>query len=252
MIVFITTVLILAAVQSCCKLALLPRKWEFAAAAALAPLPRLLEQQIAGLSLKALDAGLTAAATLETWCAAVVIQELFTLVVGFSLLAEYSGALPEGVAPRPMRWKAPVFLPSLLLPAGIFYGEIRLFNAFPAADFRTLSWIMTAAAPLAVILPTELIRLLRRDRESRILTALHAECLLLVPAIFLPVAARARLMPESAAPEEVPVLPVLGALAAFVGLSALGTDLLRIIRHHIRKRKRKNGFRHTDSQLDLQ
>ena len=242
MIVFITTVLVLAAVQSFCKLALPPRKWEFAAAFLLAPLPLLFEKRIAGLSLKALDAGLTAAATLENWCAVVVIQELFTLVVGFSLLADFAER-------RPRRWKTAVLLPSLLLPAGVFYGQVRLFNAFPTADFRTLSWIMTAAVPLAVVLPTELIRLCRRNLESRILAALHAEYLLLVPAIFLPVAARARLMPEIVTADG-PVLPVLGTLAAFVGLSALGFEVVRIIRKHIRKRK--NGFRHANSQLDLQ
>ena len=249
MIVFITTVLILAAAQSFCKLALLPRRWEFLAATALAPLPLLFEKRIAGLSLKALNDGLTASATLENWCAVVVIQELFTLVVGFSLLADCSGRPTVGVLPRSKRWKMLAMLPSLLLPAGVFYLEIRLFNAFPAFDFRTLSWIMTAALPFAVVLPTEAVRLCRRAMESRILTALHAEYLLLVPAIFLPVAARARLMPETVS-AEAPVLPVLGALAACVGLSALGFEVARIIRNHTRKRK--NGFRHANSQLDLQ
>ena len=249
MIVFITTVLLLAAAQSFCKLALLPRRWEFLTAMALAPLPLLSEKRIAGLSLKALNDGLTAAATLENWCTVVVIQELFTLVVGFSLIADCSGAPTGGVLPRAKRWKFLALLPSLLLPAGVFYLAVRLFNAFPALDFRTLSWIMTAALPFAVVLPAEAIRCCRRDMESRILTALHAEYLLLVPAIFLPVAAGARLLPGGASVES-SGLPALGALAACVALSALGFELHRIIRNHTRKRK--NGFRHANSQLDLQ
>ena len=237
MIVFITAVLVLAAVQSFCKIALLPRKWEFVTAALLMPLPLLLEKRIAALSLKALNAELSGVAALENWCAVVVIQELFTLVVGFSLIADFSGGAADGVPPpRRRRWKLAALLPSLLLPAGVFYLQVRLFNALPQMEFRVITRMMSAAVPLAVILPAEAIRLMRRSMESRIMAALHAEYLLLAPAIFLPVAARARLMPEAAVPGSDP-WPVLGALAAFVVSSALGFELYKPIRKYIRKKR---------------
>lgn len=238
MIVFISTVLILAAAESVCKLALLPRRFEFLTALVLAPLPLFLERRIAGLSLRALNAELTAASTLENWCAVVVIQELFALTAGFSLISDFSGGGTSG-GPRPRRtwWKMSALFPSLLLPAGIFYLQIRLFNAFPEADFRTLSGGLAAAVPAAVILAAEAIRFFRRDTESRIGVALNLEYLLLAPAIFLPVAARARLMPEAAATGEEHTGIVLGALAAFVASSALGFRIYDIVHQYNLRKK---------------
>ena len=83
MIVFITAVLIIASVQSFSKLSLLNRKWEFLLAVLLIPLPFLFEAGAARTSMQSLNAELSSSATLENWCALVVIQELFTLAAGF-------------------------------------------------------------------------------------------------------------------------------------------------------------------------
>ena len=141
MTLFISAVLIAAAFQSFCKLALLPRRWELLTALPLMPLPFFFEGRIARTSLVGIDTALSGAETLESWCALVVIQELFSLMAGFSLLAEHESG------ERVKRWKYVVFLPSALLPAGVFYLQMRLLNEFPNFEFRTITvW-------LAVLLP---------------------------------------------------------------------------------------------------
>ena len=108
MALFISAVLIAAAFQSFCKLALLPRRWELLTALLLMPLPFFFEGRIARTSLVGIDTALSGAETLESWCALVVIQELFSLMAGFSLLAEHESG------ERVKRWKYAVFLPSAL------------------------------------------------------------------------------------------------------------------------------------------
>jgi len=232
MIVFITAVLVMAALQSCCKMALLRRIWEFVLAAALLPLPFLFESRIAGTSMQTLNGDLSGAAVLENWCALVVIQELFTLTVGFSLLEERA----EKGALKPARyWKYLVFLPSILLPAGVLYLQMFLFNALPGLEFRTLTWLLAAGMTLTAVVIPEGIRLLRRDPEARLLTVLHAEYFLVLPAVFLPVAANARLMPGDDAGFPADSLTVLAALTGFVILSGIGC---KIFDNYRRKRKR--------------
>ncbi len=236
MTVFITAVLVAAALQSFCKLSLLPRKWEFLAGALLIPLPFLFEGRIAQTGMQSMVATLSSAATLENWCAMVVIQELFTLVIGFSLLSESeSGG-------RIRKWKYLVFLPSVLLPAGALYLQMYLFNTFPNQSFDRLTWLLAAGMPLALVATAETARVLRRDREKRILLVLHAEYFLVLPAIFLPVAATARLMQVAAEPFPYDALITLGALGAFVIASTIGFQL-----YHLYKRKKSNAHRLSNS-----
>ena len=91
MIVFICSVLLLACWQSFCKWALLPWKFIFGGAVLLSALPFCFEEKIASVSMKNLRMILTDPAVLENFCAVVVIQELFTLLVGFSLLQDRAG-----------------------------------------------------------------------------------------------------------------------------------------------------------------
>ena len=155
MTLFISAVLIAAAFQSFCKLALLPRRWEFLTALLLMPLPFFFEGRIARTSLVGIDTALSGAETLESWCALVVIQELFSLMAGFSLLAEHESG------ERVKRWKYAVFLPSALLPAGVFYLQMLLFNEFPNFEFRTITVWLAVLLPAAGIAVSELTRLLR-------------------------------------------------------------------------------------------
>ena len=235
MTVFITFVLAMAAFQSFSKLALLPRKWELPLAAGLFALPFLFESRIARTSMLTLNSDLSSASVLENWCALVVIQELFTLTVGFSLLGDQSG----NGKPKPAGyWKYLVFLPSVLLPAGVLYLQMYLFNILPGVKFRTLTWLLAAGLLLAVFLIPEMIRLLRHDPEERILTVLHAEYLLVLPAIFLPVAANARLVSRESGVALTDSLLLLAGLTGIVMFSGLGCKFYEIYKRNQRKKKK--------------
>ena len=240
MIVFITTVLLLAALQSFSKFSLLPRRWEILQAVCLAGLPFLFEERIAGTSMQALNAALFNAEILENWCALVVIQELFTLAAGFSLLDDTGRSdLPkQGLRCYLRHLKYLVFLPSVLLPAGVLYLQMYLFNALPGMKFRTLTWLLAAGIPLLAILIPELLRLLKRDPESRILMVLHAEYFLVLPAIFLPVAANAHLAPGGNEGFPLDSLLMLAALAVFTLISGIGCKIYEIYKRNRRKKRK--------------
>ena len=235
MIIFITFVLAMAAFQSFSKLSPLPRKWELPLAAGLFALPFLFENRIARTSMLTLNSDLSSASVLENWCALVVIQELFTLTVGFSLLEDRAG----NGKPKPAGyWKYLVFLPSVLLPAGVLYLQMYLFNILPGMNFRTLTWLLAAGLLVAVFLIPEMIRLLRRDPEERILTVLHAEYFLVLPAIFLPVAANARLVSRESDVALTDSLLLLAGLSGLVLFSGLGCKLYEIYKRNQRKKKK--------------
>ena len=169
------------------------------------------------------------------WCALVVIQELFTLTVGFSLLEDRAGNAklkPAGY------WKYLVFLPSVLLPAGVLYLQMYLFNILPGVKFRTLTWLLAAGLLLTVFIIPELVRLLRRDPEERILTVLHAEYFLVLPAIFLPVAANARLVSRENDIALTDTLLLLAGLAGMILFSGIVCKLYEIHKRNQRKKKK--------------
>lgn len=240
MIVFITAVLAMAALQSFSKLSLLSRKWEFLLAVLLFPLPFLFEGTIARTSMQTLNRDLSGASTLENWCALVVIQELFALTAGFSLLDDRNRSdLPErGLRHCLRHLKYLVFLPSVLLPAGVLYLQMYLFNALPGMKFRTLTWLLALGIPLLAVLIPEMIRLLRRELEERILTVLHMEYFLVLPAVFLPVAANARLMPAENDGFPMDSLLVLAGLAVFTLISGIGCKIYETYKRNRRKKRK--------------
>ena len=194
MLIFIVTVLLLACYQSLCKLSLLSMRQIALYSLTAAVLPFCFEGKIAASSMLEVNTVLTSAHTLENWCALIVIQELFTLVIGFSLIADRAG---ENSVPNWKKsWKYLVFLPSILLFAGILYLQMYLFNRFPVAGFRKITILFAIGIIVVIFIVTYLLKLLCRDENKRILAVLHAEFLLLIPAIFLPVAAHAKLMPS--------------------------------------------------------
>ena len=242
MIVFILTVLILASWQSFCKLALLPLKVAGAAAILFMMLPFLFEEKIASSSMLNLKQILTDPANLENWCALIVIQELLTLVIGFSLLSDHS---EEGIHGRIEResgliqtlkklkkLKYIIFLPSFLLPSGILYLQMYFFNRFTGMEFRKLSILVSLAVGISLLLTVIVLKLLRRDLRSRVLTVLHAEFCLLTAAIFLPVAAGAKLIPST---EFFDFRSPLYLIAGGVGITILFT----IIFYCYRKKKER-------------
>jgi len=170
----------------------------------------------------------------------VVIQELFTLVAGFSLLDDRNRSdLPKrGWRSCLRRLKYLVFLPSALLPAGVLYLQMYLFNALPGIKFRTLTWLLAGGIPLLSILVPELFRLLRGEFEERILLVLHAEYFLVLPAIFLPVAANARLMPAENEGFPMDSLLVLAGLAVFTIVSGIGCNICETYKRNRRKKRK--------------
>lgn len=243
MVIFISAVLVMAAMQSFCRMALLARRWEYLTALLLVPFPFFFEEKIARTSMLALNRELSGASTLENWCALLVIQELFSLLLGFSLLEE-RGRVKEEIshgdnpffrALRKYR-NALVFFPSLLLPAGVLYLQMDLFNRFPGVSFRALTWSLALVLPPAAVLFTEMIRFLRKNYEDRILTVLHGEFFLLIAAVFLPVAANAHLIPGED-PFPMDGLVISGILAALVLLCTLGFQFHHLYSMHHRRKK---------------
>ncbi|MBQ7208435.1 MAG: hypothetical protein IJS01_11620 [Lentisphaeria bacterium] len=224
MTLFIILVLCLAAVQSLCRLALLPRRWCYGTAALLLPLPFCFESAIAASSMRQVTAILSSASTLENLCALVVIQELFSLTAGFSLLGDLSCG-PRTTPPRRkiLRGvKFAVFLPSVLFPAGILYFQMYLFNRFPGLGFRALSGATCLILALAAVATTEGLRFFRPGRDGRLLTVLQLEYFLVFPAVFLPVAASAELVGDGnfAFPRDA-LLLLSGSAAAVLAATAV-------------------------------
>ena len=162
-------------------------------------LPFCFEERIANSSMLELNQVLTDPGILNNWCAIIVIQELITLIAGFSLLADRAEdtlSAKNIIRKYLKKLKYVIFLPSVLLPAGILYFQMYLFNHYLQKDFRALTYLTVLCVLAALTVVSLGTKLLYRKMEKRILTVLHAEYILLLPAIFLPVAAHAKLMPS--------------------------------------------------------
>ena len=163
-------------------------------------LPFWFEERIANSSMLELNQVLTDPGILNNWCAIIVIQELITLIAGFSLLADRAEdtlSAKNIIRKYLKKLKYVIFLPSVLLPAGILYFQMYLFNHYLQKDFRALTYLTVLSVLVALTVVSLGTKLLYRKMEKRILTVLHAEYILLLPAIFLPVAAHAKLMPSN-------------------------------------------------------
>lgn len=215
----------MACYQSFCKLSLLSWRWILLAAAFCGCLPFCFEERIANSSMLELNQVLTDPGILNNWCAIIVIQELITLIAGFSLLADRAEdtlSAKNIIRKYLKKLKYVIFLPSVLLPAGILYFQMYLFNHYPQKDFRALTYLTVLSVLVALTVVSLGTKLLYRKMEKRILTVLHAEYILLLPAIFLPVAAHAKLMPS----DEVfdlrnPLLLISGFAAVIIMFTAI-------------------------------
>ena len=188
-------------------------------------LPFWFEERIANSSMLELNQVLTDPGILNNWCAIIVIQELITLIAGFSLLADRAEdtlSAKNIIRKYLKKLKYVIFLPSVLLPAGILYFQMYLFNHYLQKDFRALTYLTVLSVLVALTVVSLGTKLLYRKMEKRILTVLHAEYILLLPAIFLPVAAHAKLMPS----DEVfdlrnPLLLISGFAAVIIVFTAI-------------------------------
>ena len=212
MTLFIIVILAAALIESMLRLSLVPRFWNWLVFLLAAPLPLLFRQRIGSASLAELNRFLSSAENLESWCALVVIQELLVLLIGSALLKEY--VLGEKLK----RWKFAALLPSVLLPVGILYAEVLLFNHFVFVEFRTLAILLAIGVVVVGGGGGELLRLIFRDRFDRVRAVMNFEWILLLLAIFLPVAASGRLAQD--APSSVVSFDfvVIGVLVLIVGI----------------------------------
>ena len=215
----------MACYQSFCKLSLLSWRWILLVALLCGCLPFWFEERIANSSMLELNQVLTDPGILNNWCAIIVIQELITLIAGFSLLADRAEdtlSAKNNIRKYLKKLKYVIFLPSVLLPAGILYFQMYLFNHYLQKDFRALTYLTVLSVLVALTVVSLGTKLLYRKMEKRILTVLHAEYILLLPAIFLPVAAHAKLMPS----DEVfdlrnPLLLIAGFAAVIIIFTAI-------------------------------
>ena len=215
----------MACYQSFCKLSLLSWRWILLVALLCGCLPFWFEERIANSSMLELNQVLTDPGILNNWCAIIVIQELITLIAGFSLLADRAEdtlSAKNIIQKYLKKLKYVIFLPSVLLPAGILYFQMYLFNHYLQKDFRALTYLTVLSVLVALTVVSLGTKLLYRKMEKRILTVLHAEYILLLPAIFLPVAAHAKLMPS----DEVfdlrnPLLLIAGFAAVIIVFTAI-------------------------------
>ena len=218
MALFISAVLLAAAVQNCGKLTLLNRKVQYLLVLLAAVLPVILKSQAENTSLLEFRKLMGNAATLNELCAMVIIQEFVNIILGFSLLQ-------EDKTKRSGKWfsqfagkiKYLAFLPSILFFYGAWYLQMYLFNRFTGYSFENLTWLMMLTLPTGALIIMESMRLLYRDHTRRILAVMHLEYILIITAIFLPVAADAKLVHRDANfdfRQSVILLLLFGAVAA--------------------------------------
>ena len=210
-----------AALQSILKLALLPLRWRIPLCA-VAVLPALIwHDRLPGSS-----------ELLATLCLGVVLQELLTLVVGWKLLDEK----------QQKSWRSVVLLPSILLIPGSFYLEIFCFNYLVGWNFGLTAALLAAVGAAVLLGGSVLARKLLPRRDDRIGALLGAEYLLLLGAVFLPVALECRIGEDPG--------PGVGwlHLAVFGGLFA-GTLLFFLLFHAIEifKERKYHALHHSNS-----
>ena len=201
-------------------------------------LPFWFEERIANSSMLELNQVLTDPGILNNWCAIIVIQELITLIAGFSLLADRAEdtlSTKNIIRKYLKKLKYVIFLPSVLLPAGILYFQMYLFNHYLQKDFRALTYLTVLSVLVALTVVSLGTKLLYRKMEKRILTVLHAEYILLLPAIFLPVAAHAKLTPSD---EVFDLRNPLLLISGFAAVIIMFTVIFYIAKN--RKKGRKN------------
>jgi len=158
-------------------------------------LPFFFARAAADTSMLEFQTALSNADTLNELCGLVIIQEFINIILAFSLLGGEAAKKPESVYQRIAHYlKFLAFMPSILLFYGVWYCQMFLYNKLVEYTFEQLAWATAAVLPVAALLIMETMRLIFRERSRRILAVMHWEYLLVVLAVFLPVAAEAKLV----------------------------------------------------------
>ena len=221
-----------AALQSMLKLALLPLRWRLPLCAA-AALPALIwHDRLAAFNYQRMLQQLGSSELLATLCLGVVLQELFTLVIGWKLLDEE----------QEKSWRCIALLPSFVLIPGSFYLEIFCFNRLVGWNFEVTAALLAIAVSGTLLGGSALARKLRPRRDDRIGALLGAEYLLLLGTIFLPVALECRIGEDPGPGIGMIHLAVLGSLFA-------GALLFFLLFHAIEifKERKYHALHHTNS-----
>ena len=216
---YIIAVLTAAWLQSCCKLALTPRRrrWLLPGIPALAaPIAQPWLVQCGRLEMEQFLSGVP---ELETLCVIAVMQELASLAAGWPLIAGNC---------RFRRLRSLALAPSLLLIPGVLYVQLNGFLSLPGVAFGRVSAAVAAGLWLATALGAETAARFCRTRDAGIETLLSAESLFLLLTLFLPVLARNASFLPGTETMEVRSLAVLGTLVGGVA----GFALLAALRDH--------------------
>lgn len=214
---FIALVLLVAALMSFAKLALLPRKYTYMLAAALAGIALTGDDMLARSSMVEIKAKMLGFAALRDWCMLVVVQEFLVAVAAARLLADVESA------GKIRRTGYLALLPSVLLAPGVIYLKMLCFNHFLSYDFVTLTTVLALTVFWLAVGAGAVFRYLGRNRDSLIGTLLSGELLLLALGIFVPVAAKAQLAPSAGNELK------LGQALLFIGILVLAVGLLTIL-----------------------
>jgi len=188
---FIALVLLVAALMSFAKLALLPRKYSWFLAAALAGIALVGDDTLARSSMVEIKVKMLSFAALRDWCILLVVQEFLVCAAAARLLSDVESG-------GKLRWTGCfALLPSALLAPGVIYLKMLCFNTFLSYDFFTLTMVLALAVFWLAAGAGAFFRKLAADRGWWIERLLHFELLLLALGIFVPVAANARMVPDA-------------------------------------------------------
>ncbi len=219
---FIAIILAAAAFQSVARMALLPRKWMLFLALLVVTVPPLSQRQLTETSMAEMLSAFESVEYLQNRCVLIVIQELLVIIFGFSLMENHT----EGS--HAAKWKYAAFLPSMLVPSAVQYLQMWCFNHFLDIPFQRITLALCIALPVMVLFIGELLRR-AIPQDTLILKLFSMEWILLLLAMFVPLAATAGFVAAPITADDVRLLPLLWLFIPVL-FSAVVIYMYRIIK----------------------
>ncbi len=219
---FIAIILAAAAFQSVARMALLPRKWTLLLALLVVAVPPLSQRQLTETSMAEALSAFESVEYLQNRCVLIVVQELLAIIFGFSLMENHT----EGS--RAAKWKYAAFLPSALVPSAVQYLQMWCFNHFLDIPFQRITLALCVALPVMVLIIGELLRR-AVPQDMLILKLFSMEWILLLLAMFVPLAATAGFVAAPITANDVRLLPLLWLFIPVL-FSAVVIYMYRIIK----------------------
>lgn len=219
---FIAIILAAAAFQSVARMALLPRKWTLFLALLVVTVPPLSQRQLTETSMAEMLSAFESVEYLQNRCVLIVIQELLVIIFGFSLMENHT----EGS--HAAKWKYAAFLPSMLVPSAVQYLQMWCFNHFLDIPFQRITLALCIALPVMVLFIGELLRR-AIPQDTLILKLFSMEWILLLLAMFVPLAVTAGFVAAPITADDVRLLPLLWLFIPVL-FSAVVIYMYRIIK----------------------